>query len=163
MTATTDFHIADFTTLQLFVENSRPPHPSFSLEALNRSRITKLSITLSRSWKFFTEMSKICKKSQEDKDVSTPSSNFGDNPNGNRNIAFWPRLPSILPTHPPGLRKFHLWLDHVNMKHWAVVNERSILAPMETLRTGWFPATNLGIQNFRRVQTRLLRLFNQYF
>ncbi|KAK0744034.1 hypothetical protein B0T18DRAFT_195007 [Schizothecium vesticola] len=140
VTATTDFHVADLQTLQLLVENSGLPHAPFSLEALNRSKITRLSITLIQRLKFFQTMSNICRASQKDQDqedASKLSSNSKGNlnPEDNSNISFWPRLPSVLPTHLPGLRKFHLWLDYNRVCYWSVVNERSILAPVEALGT----------------------------
>lgn len=137
VTATTDFHVADLQTLQLLVENSGLHHDPFSLEALDRSRITKLSITLSQHLKFFREMSKICRTPQKEEqgDAFKPSSSVDDDLDSedNGNISFWPRLPSVLATHLPGLRKFHLWLDHTRVNYWSVVNERSILAPVEAL------------------------------
>lgn len=135
--AMTDFHIADLQTLRLFVEDSGPPRTLFSLEALDHSRITKLSITLSQHLKFFNSISKACRKSKEDEGhESTPSSNSGDSPKCNSgDIDFWVRLPSTLPTHLPSLRKLHVWLDHNDGPYWSSVNERSILTPMEALKT----------------------------
>ena len=46
--AMADFHIADLQTLRLLVEDSGTHSIPFSLEALDRSRITKMSITLSQ-------------------------------------------------------------------------------------------------------------------
>lgn len=158
--AMTDFHIADLQTLRLFVEDSGPPRTLFSLEALDHSRITKLSITLSQHLKFFKSISKACRKSKEDEGhESNPSSNSGDSPKrGSGDIDFWVRLASTLPTHLPGLRKLHVWLDHNDGPYWSSVNERSILTPMEVLKTAnpqlelvcVLPKVHPGMENSQR-------------
>ncbi|KAK1836826.1 hypothetical protein QBC39DRAFT_337417 [Podospora conica] len=132
VTATTDFHVADLRTLRRFVENTARPHTLFGFEALDRSRISMLSITISQDLAFFQAMSKLCKKIKKAKSqdgASKPSPNT----KSGRNIKFWPCLPSALPAHLPALRKFHLWLDHNCFKYWSAVNERAILAPVEDL------------------------------
>ena len=52
LAATTDFHVADLQTLKLFLDNSGPPSPAFPCEALDRSCVTQLSLTLSQSVSF---------------------------------------------------------------------------------------------------------------
>ncbi|KAK0649844.1 hypothetical protein B0T16DRAFT_492379 [Cercophora newfieldiana] len=125
VTTTADFHVADLRTLESLLETAGLPVTEFGLGALNCARINSLAITLSQPLAFFEAIEKFC---------STDTSSSFDSEHES-DIAFWTRLPSILPARLPCLRKLQIWLDHIGSEYWSVVNEREILGPLEAVAT----------------------------
>ena len=127
-TTSTDFHVGDLPTLNALLGHGEAAHAAFRFEGSICPRITRLSITLSLPLAFFQAIEAAALASEDQGDVS-PSNPEEDD------VSTWSRIASSLLVRFPKIRKLRVWLDHNGKDYWSVVNERAILASVETLKT----------------------------